>query len=118
LARLTHCSEKNVYAIFRDRGQQYKARVGDLLDINLLTGASDGATVEFTDVLLASSEDGASVKVGTPAVQGAKVSAKVVTADYKDKKLKVVHFRAKKDSMDKKGHRQRYTRVQIDKIEA
>jgi len=106
-----------VYAIFRDRGRQYKARVGDVVDIDLLSGAADGATVQFSDVLFASSEDGGSVKVGAPAVQGGQVSATVVGSNLKDKKLKVVHFRAKKDSMDKQGHRARFTRVKIDKIE-
>ncbi len=107
-----------MYAIFRDRGRQYKARVGEHVDIDLLQGASNGATVEFSDVLFASSEDGSSVKVGTPAVQGGKVTASVVGADLKDKKVTVVHFRAKKDSMDKAGHRARFTRVKIEKIEA
>lgn len=107
-----------MYAIFRDRGRQYKARQGEVVDIDLLQGAADGATVQFTDVLFASSEDGSSVKVGKPSLQGAQVTATVVGADLKDKKIKVVHFRAKKDSMDKAGHRQRFTRVKIDKIEA
>ncbi|MCO5169235.1 MAG: 50S ribosomal protein L21 [Planctomycetes bacterium] len=107
-----------MYAIFRDRGRQYKARVGDLVDIDLLQGASDGATVQFSEVLFSSSEDGAQVKVGTPAVAGGQVTATVVKSDFKDKKVEVVHFRAKKDSMDKAGHRQRFTRVKIDKIEA
>lgn len=105
-----------MYAIFRDRGRQYKARVGDKLDIDLLAGASDGATVQFTDVLLTSSEDG-KVKVGQPAVAGAQVKAKVVKADRKAPKIEVFHFRAKKDSMNKRGHRQRHTRVEIQAIE-
>lgn len=107
-----------MYAIFRDRGRQYKARVGEHVDIDLLQGASDGATVQFTEVLFASSEDGAAVKVGAPALEGGQVTATVVGADLKDKKVTVVHFRAKKDSMDKAGHRARFTRVKIDKIEA
>lgn len=106
-----------MYAIFRDRGRQYKAQVGEELDLDLLTGAVDGATVQFSEVLLTSSGDG-KTKVGQPQVAGATVTAKVVAADKKDKKIDVVHFRAKKDSMNKTGHRQRYTRVVIEKIEA
>ena len=107
-----------MYAIFRDRGKQYKARQGEVVDIDLLQGAADGATVQFTDVLFASSEDGANVKVGKPSLSGAQVTATVLGADVKDKKITVVHFRAKQDSMDKAGHRQRFTRVKIDSIQA
>ncbi len=105
-----------MYAIFRDRGRQYKARIGEKLDIDLLAGATDGATVQFTEVLLTSSEDG-KVKVGTPSVAGGQVTAKVVQADRKAPKIEVFHFRAKKDSMNKKGHRQRHTRVEVQSIE-
>lgn len=106
-----------MYAIFRDRGRQYKAEIGGEVDLDLLAGAADGATVQFSDVLLTSSGDG-KIKVGQPQVAGASVTAKVIAADRKGEKLDVVHFRAKKDSMNKVGHRQRYTRVRIEKIEA
>ena len=71
----------------------------------------------FNDVLLTSNEDGG-VQVGQPVLKDARVTATVLGADIKGEKIDVVHFRAKKDSSDKKGHRQRYTRVKIEKIEA
>jgi large subunit ribosomal protein L21 len=107
-----------VYAIFRDRGKQYKARQGEELDLDLRAGAKDGEAVTFDEVLLTSSEDGAKISVGTPKVAGAKVTATVLKADFKGKKLDIVHFRAKKDSMNMRGHRQRYTRIKVEKIEA
>lgn len=106
-----------MYAIIRDRGgNQYRAEEGKLLQIDLMADATAGQSVEFTDVLLTS--DGAGqVKVGKPTVSGAKVTATVVNPSFKGKKIDVVHFRRRKDSMTMVGHRQRYTHVKIEKIE-
>ncbi|MGE0709630.1 MAG: 50S ribosomal protein L21 [Planctomycetota bacterium] len=103
-------------AVIRDRGKQYKVAEGDVLEIDLLAGAQDGAKVEFSDVLLTS--DGTKVQVGAPTVGGASVAATVVDAEHKGKKIDVVHFRRRKDSMTKTGHRAKYTHVKIDKINA
>lgn len=104
-----------MYAIVRDRGNQYKVSPGDVVQIDLLT-AQDGDSITFDDVLLTSNGDGA-VQVGEPRVSGAKVTATVVEACAKGEKIDVVHFRRRKDSMSKTGHRQKYTRVKIDGIE-
>lgn len=104
-----------MYAIVRDRGTQYKVSPGDVVQIDLLD-AKDGDSITFDDVLLTSNGEGA-VQVGEPRVSGAKVTATVVEALAKGEKIDVVHFRRRKDSMSKVGHRQKYTRVKIDGIE-
>lgn len=104
-------------AIIRDRGKQYKVSEGEVIDFDLMEGVEDGQNVEFADVLLTSDGDGA-VSVGTPTVAGATVSGEVVGAMVKGKKIDVVHFRRRKDSMDRTGHRQKYTRVKISTIQA
>lgn len=102
-----------MYAIIRDRGNQYKVSPGDVVQIDLLD-ANEGEGITFDDVLLTSNGD--AVQVGEPRVSGAKVSATVV-GQAKGEKIDVVHFRRRKDSMSKTGHRQKYTRVKIDGIE-
>lgn len=87
---------------------------GDVLFIEKLA-AEEGATVNFDKVLLVGKEDG--VVVGTPTVAGATVSATVVTHG-KAKKIIVFKYKAKKNSRKKQGHRQPYTKVQIEKINA
>jgi large subunit ribosomal protein L21 len=104
-------------AIIRDRGQQYKVAAGDVVQIDLLAGAEDGAEIQFDDVLLTSDGVGA-VQVGAPKVDGASVSATVVKSVHKGQKIDVVHFRRRKDSMSKIGHRQRYTHIKINQINA
>lgn len=104
-----------MYAIIRDRGNQYKVSPGDVVQIDLLDNAKEGEAITFEDVLLTSNGEGA-VQVGEPRVNGAKVSATVVGMT-KGEKIDVVHFRRRKDSMSKIGHRQKFTRVKIDGIE-
>lgn len=105
-----------MYAIIRDRGRQYQVSVGDVLDVDLMDEKKQGEGVLFKDVLLTSDGNGA-VRVGEPTLQNAAVHASVVDPLLKGPKIDIVHFRAKKDSMDKKGHRQPYTRIKIEKIE-
>ncbi len=105
-----------MYAIFRDRGRQYKAGAGDVLDLDLRAGCKAGDALSFDEVLLTSNGTG-EVRVGKPLVAGAKVQATVVDPDKKGDKIDVVHFRRRKDSSDKKGFRPRTTRVRVEKIE-
>jgi large subunit ribosomal protein L21 len=77
-------------------------------------GVEAGETVVFDQVLAV--VDGENSKFGAPTVEGAKVTAKVVR-NGKGKKIVVFKYRAKKGSASKKGHRQPYTAVQIEKIE-
>lgn len=105
-----------MYAIIRDRGKQYKVVQGDVVELDYMDTAAEGAAVQF-EVLLTSDGEGA-VKVGEPLVAAASVSATIVKPLHKGQKIDVVHFRRRKDSMTKTGHRAKYTHVKIDTINA
>lgn len=87
---------------------------GDVLFVEKLNAEVD-STVELTEVL-AVAKDG-EIKVGAPVVEGAKVVAKVL-AQGKAKKVVVFKYKRKKDYRRKNGHRQPYTKIVIEKIEA
>lgn len=103
-----------MYAVLTTGGKQYRVSEGDVLFVEKLNAEVD-STVELTDVL-AVSKDG-ELKVGTPVVEGAKVVAKVL-AQGKAKKVVVFKYKRKKDYRRKNGHRQPYTKLVIEKIEA
>ena len=109
-----------MYAIIEQGGKQYKVADGDSLDIELTEVAPDAKTIELDKVLFVS--DGENIKIGTPYLEGAKVIASFKTtaedAVIKGKKLHPMHFRRRKDSRRRIGHRQKYLQVIIDKIEA
>ena len=102
-----------VYAIIVTGGKQYKVSEGDIVFIEKLT-AEEGETVTFDQVLSVSKEDG-DFTVGTPYVAGATVTASVVK-NGKGKKIHVMKYKAKKNEKKKIGHRQPYTKVQIQTI--
>ena len=100
-----------MYAIVKTGGKQYKVAQGDVLFVEKLE-ANEGDTVTFDKVLYAD------VKFGKPFVEGAKVTG-VVEKQGKGKKITIVKYKAKKSSTRRKqGHRQPYTRVKIEAIEA
>lgn len=103
-----------MYAIIQTGGKQYRVQEGDTLFVEKLVGDVD-SNVELTDVL-AVSKDG-KLTVGSPIVEGAKVVASVVKHG-KAKKIVVFKFKRKKDYRKKQGHRQPYTQIKIEKIEA
>ena len=103
-----------MYAIMVTGGKQYKVSVGDVLFIEKL-GAEAGEDVTFDKVLAVGGENG--VTVGAPTVEGATVTGKVVK-NGKNKKIYVFKMKAKKNYRRKQGHRQPYTKVTIEKIEA
>ncbi|MCK4752859.1 MAG: 50S ribosomal protein L21 [Planctomycetes bacterium] len=109
-----------MYAVIEQGGKQYKVADGDTIDIELTEVSPDAKTIELDKVLFIS--DGEKVKVGTPYLEGAKVIASFKTtaedAVIKGKKLYPMHFRRRKDSRRRIGHRQKYLQVMIDKIEA
>ena len=102
------------YAIFKTGGKQYRVQPGDVLDVELLPLAV-GDSAEFDQVLALS--DGGEVRFGSPWVAGAKVVAQV-QSHYKDKKLMVFKYKAKTRYRRKRGHRQNYTRLVIQAIQA
>lgn len=101
------------YAIVQSGGKQYRCEEGATLEVDRLPTEA-GSTHVFEDVLLLADEG--NVRVGTPTVPGAKVTA-IVVANVKGPKLTVFHYKAKERQRRKTGHRQIYTRVQIEKIE-
>lgn len=103
-----------MYAIIATGGKQYRVQEGDVLFVEKIC-ADVEATVEMTDVL-AVSKDGKLV-IGSPMVEGAKVTAKVLKHG-KNKKIIVFKYKRKKDYRRKQGHRQPYTQIVIEKIEA
>ncbi|MBE6071310.1 MAG: 50S ribosomal protein L21 [Clostridium butyricum] len=103
-----------MYAVLATGGKQYRVKEGDVLFVEKLNAEVD-TTVELNEVLAVETEDG--IKIGTPVVEGAKVTAKVL-AQGKAKKVIVFKYKAKKDYRRKNGHRQPYTKLVIEKIEA
>jgi large subunit ribosomal protein L21 len=100
------------YAIVSSGGKQYIAQEGEPIEVDRLP-LDIGKSVEFKDVLLA--VDGSTIKVGTPLIKGASVKGKVLD-QVKAKKIIVFKYIPKERYRRKKGHRQHYTRVSIDKI--
>lgn len=100
------------FAIVKTGGKQYKVAVGEKLKIETITPEADGSVV-FNDVLLVE-EDG-KVKVGTPLVAGATVTAKLVKQG-RDRKVIVFKYHSKARYKKKKGHRQHFTEVEITGI--
>ena len=103
-----------MYAVLTTGGKQYRVQEGDVLFVEKLNAEVD-STVELTEVLAVS--NGEALKVGAPVVEGAKVVAKVL-AQGKAKKVVVFKYKRKKDYRRKNGHRQPYTKIVIEKIEA
>jgi len=99
-------------AIIKTGGKQYKVAAGKKLKIEKLVGEA-GDSVNFDEVLLLADEQG--VKIGQPKVEGAKVSAKILKQDRADK-ITVFKYKSKKRHHVKRGHRQPYSLVEIEKI--
>ena len=102
------------YAIVEDGGKQYKAVEGGTIEVDYFA-AEAGEQVDLERVLLV--VDGDQMSVGTPVVTGVKIQATVV-AQVKGPKLIVFRYKPKKRIRVKTGHRQKYTRLQIDTISA
>ena len=101
-----------MFAIFVTGGKQYKVAEGDVIFVEKL-GVAEGEKVTFDKVLCVNGE---SLSVGTPYVAGATVVANVVK-NGKSKKIDVIKYKSKKNEKKKIGHRQDYTKIQIEKIE-
>ncbi len=101
-----------MYAVIETGGKQYRVQEGQLVDVEKLPQAV-GEKVELDQVLLVS--DGEKVQVGRPIVAGVKVLATVERQD-KRRKVLIFKYRPRKRYRLKKGHRQLFTRLRIDKI--
>lgn len=102
-----------MYAVVDDRNQQYRVQPGDRIQIHLRAGANEGDTLTFDKVCLVGGEGAG--KIGTPHVQGASVTAKVVR-QLKGPKVIIGKFRKRKNSRRRTGFRAKYTVVQIEAI--
>ena len=99
-------------AVIVTGGKQYSVKEGDVVFVEKLN-AEAGESVMFDQVLAVL--DGENYKFGAPTVAGASVQASVVK-NGRGKKIVVFKYKPKKDSKSKQGHRQPYTKVQIEKI--
>ena len=102
-----------MYAVVRTGGKQFRVEPGEAVRVEKLEG-SVGDSIEFGEVLLVGSEDGA--KIGTPLVAGAKVVG-TITAQGRGPKLTIFKMKRRKGYRRKAGHRQAYTEIRVDKIE-
>jgi large subunit ribosomal protein L21 len=102
-----------MYAIIATGGKQYKVAEGDIIRVEKL-GVDAGATVTFDQVLAVNNGE---LVIGAPTVAGATVSGTVVK-EAKARKVIVYKYKRKSGSHKKNGHRQLYTQIKIDKINA
>ena len=104
-----------MYAIVEIKGQQFKAEEGKFLYVHFLgEEAKEGEAVAFDKVLLIDADG--DVKVGAPAVEGAKVECEVLTPLVKGETVIVFKKKRRKGYRRKNGHRQCFTKVLIKKI--
>ena len=98
-----------MYAVFKTGGKQYRASKGDRLRVEKVE-AKEGDNIEFDKILLVG--EGTDITVGTPLLEGAKISAKVISQG-RDKKIKVVKFKRRTNYRRTKGHRQFFTEIEV-----
>lgn len=103
-----------MYAIIETGGKQYKVQNGDVVFLEKLDAAEE-SSVTFDKVIALHNDE--ELKLGAPYVAGASVEGRVLK-NGKGKKITIFTYRSKKHSSRKMGHRQPYTKVQIDLIKA
>ena len=103
-----------MYAVIKTGGKQYRVSEGETLKIEKLE-LEPGKKVTFNEVLMIA--DGENVQVGSPLVEKASVEAKVISQG-KGKKVNILKFKRRKQSMKQQGHRQLFTEIKIAKIKA
>ena len=101
-----------MYAIIKTGGKQHKVAEGEILKVEKLK-ASEGEPVDITDVLLI--EKDGEVTLGSPFIEGAKVTAKILRHGKEDK-VTIIKMKRRKDYRKKQGHRQNYSEIQIEQI--
>ncbi len=98
-------------AVVKISGKQYLASERESLLVDLLPEGTKELTLDALLVI-----DGDKIKVGTPTVKGSSVKAKVVEAEVKGDKLRVIRYKSKKRVHKETGHRQKYTKIEITSI--
>ncbi|UCH52760.1 MAG: 50S ribosomal protein L21 [Pseudomonadota bacterium] len=101
-----------MYAVIESGGKQYRVGVGDVIRVEKLDVPA-GDTIDLNDVLMVG--EGEAVKIGTPKVAGASVTAKV-KAHGRGEKISIIKFRRRKHYRRTAGHRQDYTELEITGI--
>ncbi len=101
-----------MYAVIKTGGKQYRVAQGDVLRVEKLT-ADVGASIDLDRVLMVA--DGDNVSIGTPFIEGGKVTATVRSHGRGDK-IKIIKFRRRKHYRKQMGHRQSYTEIEITGI--
>lgn len=107
-----------MYAVIEQGGKQYKVAKGDRLQIELAEIAGDAEIIEMDKVLFAA--HGKKFEVGAPYIEGAKVTGRfsgtAAESIVKGEKLYPTHFRRRKNSKKRTGHRQKYMEITIEEI--
>lgn len=101
-----------MYAVFQSGGKQHRVKEGQTIKLEKIE-AETGSSIDFDKVLLVG--NGADIQVGAPYVDGAKVTAEVVSQG-RHKKVHIIKFRRRKHHMKRMGHRQWFTEVKITGI--
>ena len=105
-------AKQTVYAVIEASGRQIKVQEGEIIRVDSLPGKPDSQVV-FDRVLL--THDGKELRLGSPLVANAKVTARVVRQG-RDRKIMVFHYKPKKRVRKRRGHRQPITELRIEKI--
>lgn len=103
-----------MYAVIKSGGKQYRVAEGDTIKVEKIE-ASEGDKITLDDVLLVA--DGDDVKVGTPRVEGASVTA-TVKSQGRGPKIRIIKMKRRKHYRRQAGHRQAYTELAITGIKA
>ncbi|WP_257295145.1 50S ribosomal protein L21 [Endozoicomonas sp. YOMI1] len=101
-----------MYAVIRTGGKQYRVTEGEILKVEKLSNAA-GESLEINDVLLIA--NGEELKVGAPVVEGARVTAEVISHG-RGPKIKIIKFKRRKHHRKQMGHRQWFTELKITGI--
>ncbi|MEM9101795.1 MAG: 50S ribosomal protein L21 [Pseudomonadota bacterium] len=102
-----------MYAVIQSGGKQHRVKEGETLKLEKIE-AETGATIELDKVLMVA--EGENYAIGTPYVEGAKVTAEIIRHD-RAKKVKIIKFRRRKHYKRQAGHRQWFTEVKITAID-
>ncbi len=103
-----------MHAVIKTGGKQYRVKEGDVLRVEKL-GLDEGSKFDLSEVLMVS--NGEDIKIGAPLLEGAIVTAEVMS-NGRAKKVKIMKFRRRKHSMKQMGHRQSYSEIKIKSIKA
>ncbi|MAE63456.1 MAG: 50S ribosomal protein L21 [Phycisphaeraceae bacterium] len=106
-----------MYAIIQDSGTQIKVEEGDVIRVAHRDLDPETATITFDSVLMVGQQEGSDPKIGSPLVDGASVTADILSTDESEK-YTIVKFKRRKTYKRKNGHRQGFLRVKITSIQA